>query len=200
MEVKLENLIEKLRQEGVEEAQRASEQILSDSKKKADAIIKEARKKADTIVADADKKAKSFQENSERVVEQAVRDSVLLLKNNLSDLFDSVFKEAVSGVMDEKFLKDMILKLVEKWSEGKDLEIGLNKNDIKKLEDVLFAGTGEKLKNGITLIPDRDLEAGFRISVKGDDLYYDFSDESVGEILKKFLSPKIQEILEGKNG
>jgi len=197
MEVKLENLIEKLRQEGVEEAQRASEEILADAKKKADAVIREAEKKANAIVADAEKKAESFKKNSERVVEQAVRDSVLLFKNKLSDLFDSVFKEAVSSVMDEKFLKDMILKLVDQWSKGRDLEISLNKNDIKKLEDVLFAGTGKKLKDGITLVPDQDIEAGFRISVKGDDLYYDFSDESVGEILKKFLSPKIQEILEG---
>ena len=200
MEVKLENLIEKLRQEGVEEAKRDSEKMLADARKKAEDIIREAEKKANTIVEKAEKKAESFKENGERVVAQAVRDGVLLFKNHLTSLFDSVFKEAVSSVMDEKFLKEMILNLIDKWGSDKEYEIKVSKQDVKGLEKILFSGLGKKLKKTVTILPDPDIEAGFRISLKGNDLYYDFSDDSVGGVLKKFLSPKIQEILEEKNG
>ena len=49
MEVKLENLIEKLRQEGVEEAKRDSEKMLADARKKAEDIIKDLEESLNAI-------------------------------------------------------------------------------------------------------------------------------------------------------
>jgi len=200
MEVKLENLIEKLRQEGVEEARKESGRIQKEAKKKADNIVKDAEKKAEEIVAAAEKKAESFKSNSEIVVAQAVRDGVLLFKNKINSLFDSVFSQSVSDAMDAVFLKEMILKLVEAWGADKEFDVAVAKKDQKELEKVLFTGLGKKLKESVTISPDPDIEAGFRISKKGDELYYDFSDESIGDVLRKFLTPKINEIMEGKNG
>jgi len=72
----------------------------------------------------------------------------------------------------------------------------LNKNDKSKLEALLFTGLKDELKQSITLKTSPDLTKGFRIGLKGEEVYYDFSDDAIAEILKSLINPKLKEILD----
>lgn len=200
MEVKIENIIEKLKKEGVEGAKKASDDILTNAKKEASDIVSNAKKEADKIIQDAKKKADAFQENSILAIRQAARDGELLLKGRIQTLFDNVFKQEVAGTMRPEFLKSLILNLIENWGEDSEAEITVSQSEVKELEKLLASGLKKKAKTGITLKASPDFSHGFRIGLKGRDVYYDFSDDSIAEVLRNALNARLKEILDIKNG
>jgi len=200
MDVKLENLIERIKKEGIEGAQQMSDEIVEKAKGEADSIIDHAKKEAEKIVEEGRQQATQFQENAELALRQAARDCELLLRGKFTELFERVFKKEVSKSMTPDFLKDLILKIVDKWSDDVNAEIILSKKDRKQLEDLLFSSLKDELKDSITIKVSSDISRGFRFGLKGEDLYYDFSDESIAEMLRTFLNPRLKQILDKEDG
>jgi len=196
MDVKLENLIEKIKKEGIEEAQQTSDELLKEAKQKAASIIDKAKKDAESIVQDGKRQSKQLQANAEAEIKQAARNTELLLKERINSLFDNVFKKQVSNTLSPEFLKELILKIADTWAKDDNKEVVLNSNDKEKLQDLLFSGLQEEARNTITLKTSQDISKGFRIGMKGDQVYYDFSDEAIAEVLKSLLNPTLKEILE----
>ena len=195
MDVKLEKLIEKIKKEAVDEARKEADAILDEAKKGAASLRKKAEKEAEDAIRDAEKKIEQFQKNSQLALQQASRDSMLLLKERITSLFDGVFKREVSASLTPAFLKTLIEEIVGSWSKDRDVEVQVGEKDREKLEHALFEGLKKDMKEGITLKPSGDLTGGFRIGLKGEDVYYDFTDESIAEMLRSFLNPKLNEIL-----
>jgi V/A-type H+/Na+-transporting ATPase subunit E len=59
----------------------------------------------------------------------------------------------------------------------------------------LKSALSSSIKNTVEVKLDKKITHGFRIGKKGENLFYDFTDESVLEALKVFLNPKLAEIL-----
>jgi len=200
MDVKIESIIEKLKKEGVEEARKASDDILAKAKKEADGIVANARKEAEKIVEDAGKQAAAFEENSKVALQQAARDGELLLKERIRFIFDQVFKAEIGQAMTPDFIQKLIIQLADQWTKDAEAEIAVSEKDLNQLKSHLLKGIQEKIKAGISLKVSPDLTHGFQIGLKGEDVYYDFSDESITEILMKALNPRLKEMLDTKNG
>lgn len=196
MDVKLDSLIEKIRKEGIEEAQQSSEQILKDAKKKASSIADQAKKDADKLIEDGKRQVEQFRANAEADLKQATRNAELLLKEKITALFDNVFKRKVSETMTDEFLQKMILNITGAWGKDAKAEIVLSEADQKKLESVLFAGLKEDVKKNITIRASNDVSKGFRIGLKDEQVFYDFSDEAVAQVLKTLINPRLKEILD----
>lgn len=200
MDVKIENIIEKIKKEGIEGAQKASDDILANANKEASDIVSNAKKEAEKLIQDAQNKADAFQKNSTLAIQQAARDGELLLKGRIQALFDNVFKQEVADAMNPDFLKSLILKLVENWGKDAEAEITVSQSDIKQLEKLLAGGLKKKTQAGITFKASPDFSHGFKIGLKGSDVYYDFSDESIAEVLRNALNTRLKEIVDVKNG
>jgi len=196
MEVKLENLIEKIRKEGIEEAQQNADQIIKEAKQKAASLVDQAKKESEKIVADGKTQVDQYKATAEIDLKQSARNFELLLKEKINSLFDNVFKRQVADELKPDFLKAMILKIVEHWAKESKAEIVLNEKDKNQLEKVLFSGVKDDLKKTINIRVSSDIANGFRIGLKGDQVYYDFSDESIADVLKSLINPKLKEILE----
>ena len=112
METKLENLIEKLRKEGVDEAKKESERIVREARKKAEKMVKDAESEADGLIEKAKQKASEFQRNGEIAIKQAARDSELAFRSRLMEMLDSVFRREVSASLAPDFVTSMILEPV----------------------------------------------------------------------------------------
>ncbi|RKY77890.1 hypothetical protein DRQ00_06210, partial [candidate division KSB1 bacterium] len=89
---------------------------------------------------------------------------------------------------------------VEQWARDSQKEILVSKEDKEKIQELLFSSLKEELKNSIIIKVSDRISKGFRIGIKGEDVYYDFTDESITECLKEFVSPSLKEILNKKNG
>ncbi|MDZ7375628.1 MAG: V-type ATP synthase subunit E, partial [candidate division KSB1 bacterium] len=82
------------------------------------------------------------------------------------------------------------------WAKNGTVEVAVSEQDKSQLEAVLFDGIKDELKQSIYLRVSSDVSNGFRIGLKDNQVYYDFSDESIAEVLKSLINPKLKAILE----
>lgn len=199
MEVKLENLIEKIKKEGVVEAQKVSEETIENAKEEAAKIVSNAKEEAAGLIEKAKREAEQFKNNSENALRQAGRDLVLKLKDQLVKLFDRVLKRSVVEELSPEFLKDLIVKIVNNWSVDKNssLEIIVSSKDKQKLEELILSSFKKEAENTITVKTSNNVTKGFRIGIKGENAHYDFTDDSILESLKELMSPNISKVLNG---
>ncbi|MBU0712962.1 DivIVA domain-containing protein [bacterium] len=196
MESKLEHLIEKIKTDGIAEAQKSAAEIAKVAKKEADGIIKKAKADAEQIITDAGKEADKLKANAESALKQASRDTVLVTKEKLLKLFDAAFKKELGSTLSPEFVKELIVKIVDSWGRDKNLEVLVSDKDLKQLQDLVFAQGRAGLKDTVTIKVDKGISKGFRVGLKDNDVYYDFTDESIAEFLGEFLNPGIREILD----
>ena len=197
MEVKLDNLIEKIRQEGIEEAREAADEILVTAKQEAESIVTKANEDAQQAVDEARCQATGFREDAEIALKNAARDVELLLKDRVSELFDRVLRGHISETLSPEFMKGLIVQIVSRWSADEEVEVVLSEDDGEKLEALLLSGLKEEVRNPITIRTSSRLSSGFRVGLKGEDVWYDFSDEAISEALKAQLTPRLRAILDG---
>lgn len=202
MEVKLESLIEKIKKDGIEEAEKSSEVIIQKAHEKASLIKEEANLEAKKITEKAKQDAQRLKNNTESSLRQAARDLVLALRGEISGLFDKILKKRISSSLDPDFIKELIIKVINTWSpkKGATVEISVNQGDKEKLETLILLGLKDQAKETIEVKVNKTLDKGFRIGLKGENIYYDFTDESILEALKEFLNPAIVAMIEANNG
>ena len=200
MDVKLDNLIEKIRKEGIEEAQQKADEIISEAKKQAATVLNDAKKDSATIVEVGKEQADQFQQNAEADLQQAARNAELLLKEKINGLFDNVFKKEVAAAMTPNFLNELIKNILTSWAKSGETEIILNEKDKRDLENLLFSGLKKELQDSVFIKVSSDVSNGFRIGLKGEQVYYDFSDVAIADVLKSLINPRLKEILEKQNG
>jgi len=196
MDVKLDSLIEKIRKEGIEDAQHTADSIIKEAKHKAASIVDKAKQEAEKVIEDGKHQVDQYKATADVDLKQAARNIELLLKEKIHSLFDSVFKRQVSAEMKPDFLKELITKILESWAKDSKKEIIINEKDKVQLEKALFSGVKDELKNSISIRVSSDISYGFRVGLKDDEVYYDFSDESIAEVLKSLINPKLKEILD----
>lgn len=199
MEVKLESLIEKIKKEGIEEARQTSEQIVAQAQQQAAATVAQAKEEAARIIAQGKAEAERFRRNAELALQQAARDTLLSLKERISELFDRVFKQEVAQTLSPEFLSQLIQNLVSQWARDGAAEVVVSAEDKEKLQALLFSGLRQQLRDGLVLRVGDSVRKGFRIGLRGEDVYYDFTEESIAEVLKSFLNPTLQALLNGQN-
>ncbi|MFH1504323.1 MAG: V-type ATP synthase subunit E family protein [Candidatus Omnitrophota bacterium] len=202
MDIKLESLIERIKQDGVEEAKNASEKIIEDAEKKAQVIINKAQAQAQGIVKSSEEEAERLKNNASAAIKQAGRDMVLAARVGLGQLFDSVFKDSISETLTPDFMEKMLTKIIENWLvEGKEhFEVYASREDGKKLKELIISGLGKKAQERLEVKINSDISGGFRIGLKDKNFYYDFTDQSILEALKSFLTPVISAMLNTNNG
>ena len=198
MEMELKNIIDKLKKEGVEEAEKTATDIRGAAEKEAEEILKSAEEKAASLAKDAESKVQSFQKNSEKALKQAARDVLLTLREQASAFFERIVKEKVSSELATTVIREAIVKAIGNLKKDGmlDIEVMVNEKDRDKLEKALFSSFGKEAKKHLTVTGKKTIEKGFRIGEKGKESYFDFSDEAITEALKRYLNPKLVEILD----
>ena len=53
----------------------------------------------------------------------------------------------------------------------------------------------DRLKDGVVLKPSTHIEAGIKVGTKGDNMFIDFTDEALTEMLCEYLNPRIAKLV-----
>jgi len=147
--------------------------------------------------------AERFEKAGKAALEQASRNLVLAFKGEIQALLDRLITHAAASAYSENALKEVLPGLLKAWVSkgGSDsLDLLLSEGDLGKLKSWASGALAEELKKGTELKSDRNLAAGFRIANKDGSAYYDFSAESVAELLAAYLNPYLAEILKTSSG
>jgi V/A-type H+-transporting ATPase subunit E len=201
MEAKLELLIERIKKDGVEQAQQEAEQIIEAARKQAEDILEHARQKAAGFEEKASQKAEQFKQNAIKAVNQAKRDLLLTVRDKLIELFDSALKSQLQSELTGEFLGELIIRMSQNWKlqEEQTLELTISEEDKQKIQKSILSKIKKELKEKVVIKTSSNITKGFLIGIEGQEVHYDFSDESIWEALKELLNPALVEILE-KNG
>ena len=145
MEMDLKHIIDKIKTEGVNKAEEKAAEIITQAEKRASKTEEEARVQAQDITRQAEKTAEKLRKQGEEALNQAARDVLLGLKEDITLLFDKLMKRQIREELSPEVITDIILKLAENLRKegGEKIEVLVNEEDLGKLETVLFAKVKE---------------------------------------------------------
>jgi V/A-type H+-transporting ATPase subunit E len=198
MEIQLQELIEKIKKDGIEAADGEAARLKAQAQAQAKGIVESARKEAAAMVEKARADADRFEKAGIASVGQASRNLVLAFKTEIQTLLDKIVARELAASYGGDVLKAVLPAIITGWANGgaDSLSVILPEAQLKQLEAFFQEKLASELKNGLELKSDRNLGAGFRIASKDGSAYYDFSAESVAELLSAYLNPRLAEILQ----
>jgi V/A-type H+-transporting ATPase subunit E len=197
MEIQLQELIEKIKKDGIESASKETARLKQDAEAEAQRIVEAAKREAEDII----RKSKSDAERSEKAgvsaLEQASRNLVLAFKADIQGLLDKLTAEAVSSSYSADMIKGILPDLIKNWAvkNTDSLSVILSEDDLKKLDSAFKAKLSSTLKGGVEIRADKSMGGGFHIAEKDGSAFYDFSAEAVSNMLSAYLNPRLAETL-----
>ena len=201
MENKLQQLTQKLYDEGLEKGRAEAEQLVAEAKAQAAQIVAEAQAQAADIVKKAEIKAEDVGKNTMTEIALAGKQAVAKIKEQIARLI--IAKSSEKGVkdaaMDPQFIKEMLVSVAKNWSgsdSGKVELVALLSDENRQLLDAAFAKcTGELLSAGIEVGYSKDVKSGFKVSQKDGGYYISFSDADLQALLEEYLRDRVAQML-----
>jgi V/A-type H+/Na+-transporting ATPase subunit E len=197
MEQKLQEITDKLYQEGVIRGNEEAGKIINEAQEKAASIIDGAKKEAAALIADAEKKATDLTRNTHSEIRLASKQLIASLEQEVVDLVNGkIVEEAVKSATDDKqFIEQLLLTAVEKWVAGEDPKVFVAPAEKKAVEDFFAAKAKQLLDKGVTIESANNIKAGFQIGPCDGSYKVSFTREDFIRFFKEFLRPKIVDLL-----
>lgn len=200
MAEELQSLLERIQEEGVKKADSEKEKILADAKVQADKILSDAKNKADEIIRKSEKDSKRNEERAASTIRQAARDVILSLNEELRERLEGVVKGCIGKAMTPDLMGKLIIEMQKNYlekSKGQEhgIELLLNKKDLSEMEKLFKASLVEELKCNPEISIGHDFSSGLKIGFKGNDLFFDFSDDALSEIICDYIGPRLAAIV-----
>ncbi|MCK9171016.1 MAG: V-type ATP synthase subunit E, partial [Treponema sp.] len=182
MDVQLQELIDRIKKDGVASAEKSSEKIIADAVKKAAEIVSAAEEKAESIIKNAKAETKRMEKASEDAIMQAGRNMILSFRDSLVEELDKIVQSETAKAYSSDLLVKIIPETVKAWAkntDAEDISVLLNENDLKELQSQFTAALKNEIAKGLEIKPDKTLANGFRIGIKNGTAFYDYSAESL---------------------
>lgn len=201
MQNKLQELTDKLYNEGLSKGKKEAGEIVAKAEKEASGIISKAREESRVILDNAVKEAEETRERIMNEVKMASRQSMTALKKEIeSILVVKVISTPVKeSLEDPELIKSAVKSVIESFTPengvAKDLSIVLPERLKNSLDNFIGNEISKGLKSGITVSFDKKLSNGFKIGPKGENYYISFTDKDFQEFLSEYLRPKTREII-----
>lgn len=198
MDFQLQELIDKIKKDGVSSAESAAAQITADAEKKAASIVEESQKKADDMIKNAKSEIARLEKASEDAVKQACRNMLISFRDSLVAELDGIIQSETAKSYSSDLMKTLIPETVKAWCKNADaseLSVILSEKDLKSLEGELKAALKAEIEKGLELKLDSTLSAGFRIGVNNGAAFYDYSAESVADLFSAYLNPRVAALM-----
>lgn len=200
----VQELINKIKSEGIEAAEGKARDIEAQAHRKAQQIVQDAQKQAEQILAKANEEIKKNENASRMALQQSSRDMLLKLKKEINSILNKIVQQQVSGALTPENLSQIIestIKSYFKASSGEhDVRVSLSPADCEKLKHGFIAKLQKEIKDPIKFQSSEDINKGFSISFDGGKSSFDFSDTAVAEYLGSYLNQEVANLLKESAG
>ena len=191
MQNKLQELTDKLYQEGLSKGKEEGERILAEAKAQAEKILAEAKAQAAGITAKA-----------ESDVKMASAQALQASKKDIENvLVDSIVKEGVkSELADSDLLKDIILAVAKNFStqESCDLALVLPESLKAQIEPWVSGKLAKELGRGVKAEFSKKIAGGFNIGPADGSWFVSLTDEAFSALISEYLRPVTKKLLFGE--
>lgn len=213
----VQELIDKLKNQGVGEGQKQAEQILKEAHNKASRILIQAQAEANKLLSETHHTLEVERKSSHEAIKTAFRDTEIALRSKVREAFSAHLKRLVSLQLEDKnFIKDLVLAIASvktpEIAQASKLEIvlpskifeidengtHLSKEGKKRMQHLVLGITDGMLREGIELKSSADIKGGIKVCLTGKDIELDLTDEAFTDLLLKYLLPRYREIVSGQ--
>lgn len=199
MEAQLQSLIDIIKKEAIDDAERQASAIRKGAEAESARIVREARQEAERIVTRAREEANRTLDAGKKALEQAARNLILGTRGSIIELFDRILRQEAKESLGPTVIVQMLSRIAENWDhrQRQELEVLVNKSEIQDIETYCQQRLRESLRSGITLRPVETVEAGFYVGERDRSTFYDFTDSGIAQILSQYLNPRLASLLSG---
>ena len=201
MQNKLQELTDRLYNEGLSKGKQEGEELLAKAKVKAEEIVAKAKAEAAQIVAAAQKEAEEIKTKTASDVKMAAGQSIAATKKDIETLIVGKMTEAEvkKALTSAEFVKEIIKAVAEKFTtDGPvDLEVVLPESLKKDVEPFLTKELAKTLGAGVEASFSKKVSGGFRIGPKDGGYFISFTDETFNELISEYLRPATKKLLFG---
>lgn len=203
MQNKLQELTDKLYNEGLSKGKQEAEELLNNAKKEAQHLVAAAKEEAASIIKNAQKESAELKSKAEGDIKMASVQTLASVKQKLESAitFKNISAPVNNLLSDSSVLKSVITTVVKAFAErneGKSLELLLPEDQKKSVDEWVKSSLGEFCKEGVNVAYSRDIPNGFKISQKGDGYYLDFTAGAFEKIIAEYIRPKTRKLLFGE--
>ncbi len=201
MSNKLQELTEKLYNEGLSKGKEEGEQLLARARSEAESIVADARKEAEAIVAAANKQAEDLREKTAFDVKMASTQCIQATKKDIEDLLVSAISaDSVNqSLSDPDFIKKIITAVAERFSasESSDLALILPASLQQELEPWVSGALAKALGSTPKAEFSKKVAGGFSIGPKDGSWFVSLTDETFRALIAEYLRPVTRKLLFG---
>lgn len=203
MQAKLQELTDKLYQEGVSKAQQEADRIVSEAKAEAEKIKRAAQEEAAALKRSAEEENDRLKETVETGLKNSAQQAESGLKQRISELITAelVDKQVDAAFDDGSFMKKLIETVVSNWKTDGGvpaLDLVLPAAQQAELESFVKGKAGSVLKDGVSVAFSDDVEGGFKIGPQNSGFQVSFTEEGFRNYFKEYLRPRARKYLYGE--
>ena len=199
MESKLQQLTEKLYNEGLSKGKSEAEHLVQHAHHKAEKIIEEAKKQAAEILEQAQKSAEEAKRNAENEIDLASRQTMARVRQTVESLIvtKTIETPVVKAFDDVSFVKDLIKIVIENMQKSNDLTVILPANKETEFLNMVQNNMQNAFGQSVDVKFERGIKSGFRISTGKGGYQLTFTDADFTELFKTHIRSKLVELLFG---
>lgn len=202
MQNKLQELTDKLYNEGLSKGKEEGARILEDARKKAEEIISAAKAEAEAIRTGAEDAAADLKSKTEYDVKTASEQALQAVKKDIENILVSGISASPveSSLSDPGFLKEIIKTVASQFSatESKDMSLLMPAALRDKLEPWVAGELSEALGKGVKAGFSKKIAGGFNIGPADGSWYVSLTDETFKALIAEYLRPATKKLLFGE--
>lgn len=201
MQNKLQELTDRLYEEGLAKGRDEGAKILSQARTDAEAIIAKAREEAEAIMAKAAADAADLKAKAESDIRMASAQTLQATKKDIENIIVTGIVDAKvdKAISDKDFVKEIIRAVATNFSsEGtKDLSVVLPESYREYLEPFVKNELTKVVGNGVDATFTKKIAGGFTIGPKDGSYFISMTDGTFKDLIAEYLRPVTKKVLFG---
>ena len=204
MQNKLQELTDRLYEEGLSKGRQEADQLLAKAKAEAQEIVAKAREEAEAVRADAEKRAVNIRNMVQGDIKMASTQAIAAIRQQVESmvLTKAVAQPVGAALSDEKFVKELISTVVKAFNaanpDGQDLEVILPAKAQDELKQAFGNEVAKNLSGGLEVKQVKGLANGFKIGPKDGGYQLSFTGDDFTGLIAEYLRPATKKILFGE--
>lgn len=198
----LQSLLAKIQEQGLDKANAERAAIIKKAEQDAAEITAKAKAAADAMRRAAEEECASLTKRAESAVKQAARDIVLKLNVELKERLNAILQENTANAMTPELMGRIINEMAAAYiKDGKQeakLEVLVSPKSLEEMNAALKGSLKDSFVKQPTLFADMELGGGLKVSVSGNDVFYDFSDDAITDIVAAYIGPRLAAIVKSE--
>lgn len=204
MQNKLQELTDKLYNEGLSKGKQEADDMKAKAKTESAAIISKAQEQAKEIILAARKESDELKSKAENDIKMASVQAFTSIKQQIEK---SIIMKAVStpltlGISDKDFIQSIITTVVSAFNpnsvEPVSLSIILPENKKAEMDNFITNQISKLCTAGLDVKFSKNIDNGFQIGPKGDGYMISFTDKDFENLISEYLRPKTKTLLFGE--